>query len=92
MGLHLVLRTKSLLVLLLRLLTRSLHSSLHAAVGHRHAVRVHLLMGEGCVGILHACKELANTLGMANGTILVLYEQISQISDFVMESGDLAVE
>ena len=75
-----------------RILTGPLHTSLHTTIGHCHAIGVHLLMSKGSVRILHASQELPDPLSMTHRAILVLNEQVSEVSNLVVERGDLRVE
>ena len=64
-------------------LASPLHTSLHTAVRHRHAVRVHLLMGES-IGILHALQKIAYSLGVTHRAVFMLDEQVSKVPNLVM--------
>jgi len=76
----------------IKYLSRSLHASLHTAVWHSHAVWVHLLVSKGSIRILHTSKELTDALSVAYWAVFVLYEEVSKVSDFIMESCDLRVK
>lgn len=70
-------------------LSRSLHTGLHAAIRHGHTIGVHLLVSESGIGILHAGEELTDALSMTDRAILMLDEEVSKITDFIVEGCNL---
>jgi len=50
-----------------------------------------MLVGES-IRILHATQELPNALSVTDGAVLMTHEKGTQVTDFLVELGNLGVE